>query len=86
MKLSNRLRRLERKRAPIYSPEEQREMLQAFIEIETLYNGRPPTDEEIAAEKQRLAQPIRKPKPAELAAIAQEIEAVFKEYGSEDRA
>lgn len=85
MKLSNRLRRLERKRAPIYSPEEQREMLQAFIEIETLYNGRPPTDEEIAAEKQRLAQPIRKPKPAELAAIAQEVEEIFRGNVSEDR-
>ncbi len=85
MKLSNRLRRLERKRAPTYSPEEQREMLAAFIEIETAFNGCAPSAAEIEAERERLAQPIRKPKPAELAAIAQEIEVVFKEYGSEDR-
>lgn len=79
MKLSNRLRRLERKAAHTYSPEEQREMLQAFIEIETLYNGRPLTDEEIAAEKQRLAQPIRKPKPKEIRVIAEEIKRIMND-------
>ena len=79
MKLSNRLRRLERKRAPTYSPEEQREMLAAFIEIETAFNGCAPSAAEVGAEKQRLAQPIRKPKPKEIRVIAEEIKRIMND-------
>ncbi len=79
MKLSNRLRRLERKRAPTYSPEEQREMLAAFIEIETAFNGCAPSAAEIAAERERLARPIRKPTPNEMAQIAEEIKRIMND-------
>ena len=52
MSIRNRLKKLERKMAPQneYTPkEDQKKLLEAFIEIETVFNGRPPTDEEIEA-------------------------------------
>ena len=86
MRLASRLRKLESTKAKTLSVGEQKRRLETFVEVETMFRGQPPTEAEIEAERERLAQPIRKPKPAELAAIAQEIEVVFKEYGSEDRA
>ena len=83
MSLKSRLRRLERKRAPTYSPEEQREMLAAFIEVETAFNGCAPSAAEIASERERLARPIRKPTPNEMAQIEEEIKELFKEYEKE---
>lgn len=74
MKLTNRVRRLERKNAPVLSQEEQKRRLSVFVECETMVTGQPPTEIEIEAERQRLSQPIRQPKPEVLLRIAGEIE------------
>lgn len=83
MKLNHRLKKLEKQKAPTYSPEKQREMLDAFIEIETLFNGRPPTAAEIDAERERLAQPLKKPTKNDLQAIAEEVESMIYRHGTE---
>ena len=83
MSIKGRLQRLERKMAPQneYTPkEDQKKLLEAFIEIETVFNGRPPTDEEIEAERQRLAQPIKKYSHEEWNRIQYEVERLFDEY------
>lgn len=85
MKYSNRLHKLEHTKLPVLSLEEQRLRLAAFVECETMVTGRPPTEAEIQAEKQRLAKPIRRPTAAELAVIAREVEEIFRENDSEDR-
>lgn len=73
MKYSNRLRRLELTKSPALSQEEQERRLLAFIECETMVTGRAPTEAEIEAERQRLAQPIRRHKSEELARIEDEV-------------
>lgn len=77
MKYSNRLRKLEHTKSPVLSQEEQGRRLSAFIECETMVTGRPPTEAEIKAERERLAQPIKQAKPEEIRAIADEIERIF---------
>lgn len=76
MKYSHRLRKLEHTKSPVLSQEEQERRLLTFIECETMVTGRAPTEAEIEAERQRLAQPIiRRPKsPEQIRAIAEEIE------------
>lgn len=77
MRFSNRLRRLEHTKSPVLSQEEQARRLTTFIEVETMVRGRSPTEAEVEAERQRLAQPIRRPKPEELRRIAKEIETII---------
>ena len=82
MSIRNRLKKLERKIAPQYiSKRDQEESLRLFIEIETAFNGRPPTDEEIEEERQRLAQPIKYKKYTrkEWQQLNDEIERLFDE-------
>ena len=61
------------------SQQDQKELLKVFIEIETVFNGRPPTDEEIEAERQRLAQPIKKLSHKEWQQNLDEVERLFDE-------
>lgn len=77
MKYSNRLRRLEHRKTPVLSTEEQARRLSAFVEVETMVTGRPPTEAEIKEERQRLNQPPRRVKPEEIRAIAEEIETII---------
>ena len=77
MKYSKRLRKLEHTKSPVLSREEQERRLSAFIEVETMVTGRPPTEAEIEEERQRLNQPPRRVKPEEIRAIAEEIEKVL---------
>lgn len=82
MSVRNRLEKLERKKAQQYIPkQDQEESLRLFIEIETAFNGRPPTDEEIEEERQRLAQPIKYKKYTrkEWQQLNDEIERLFDE-------
>lgn len=77
MKYSHRLRKLEHTKSPVLSQEEQERRLLAFIECEMMVTGRAPTEAEIEAERQRLAQPPRRVKPEEIRAIADEIERII---------
>ncbi len=80
MSIKGRLKKLELKLIPkgeYYQNQE--ELLEAFIQIETFYNGRPPTDEEIEAERQRLAQPIKKLSHKEWQQNLDEVERLFDE-------
>lgn len=82
MSIKGRLQRLERKMAPQneYIPkEDQKKLLEAFIEIETVFNGRPPTAEEIEAERHQLAQPIKKISHKEWQQQLDEVERLFDE-------
>ncbi|MCR5664504.1 MAG: hypothetical protein K6G17_06460 [Oscillospiraceae bacterium] len=79
MSLKSRLRRLEHARSPVLSMEEQERRLEAFVECETMVTGQRPSDTEVGAEKQRLAQPIRKPKPKEIRVIAEEIKRIMND-------
>lgn len=78
MKLLQRLKRIEEIKAPRLSPEEQKDLLNAYIEIETIYSGKPPSEEEIEAEKERLSKITKfSLRPEELGKIADEIENLF---------
>lgn len=81
MSIRNRVKKLERKMASqkYISQQDQKELLKVFIEIETVFNGRPPTDEEIEAERQRLAQPIKKLSHKEWQQNLDEVERLFDE-------
>lgn len=81
MSVRNRVKKLERKMASqkYISQQDQKELLKVFIEIETVFNGRPPTDEEIEAERQRLAQPIKKLSHKEWQQNLDEVERLFDE-------
>lgn len=59
--------------------EDQKKLLEAFIEIETVFNGRPPTAEEIEAERHQLAQPIKKYSHKEWQQNLDEVERLFDE-------
>lgn len=83
MSIRNRVKKLERKMASqneYISQQDQKELLKVFIEIETVFNGRPPTDEEIEAERQRLAQPIKKLSHKEWQQNLDEVERLFDKY------
>jgi len=80
MSIKGRLKKLELKLIPkdeYYQNQE--ELLEAFIQIETFYNGRPPTNEEIEAERQKLAQPIKKLSHKEWQQHLDEVERLFDE-------
>lgn len=80
MSVRNRLKKLERKIAPQYiSKRDQEESLRVFIEIETAFNGRRPTESEIEEERQRLAQPIKKLSHKEWQQNLDEVERLFDE-------
>ena len=81
MSIRNRVKKLERKMASqkYISQQDQKELLKVFIEIETVFNGRPPTDEEIEAERQRWAQPIKKLSHKEWQQNLDEVERLFDE-------
>ena len=83
MKLFRRLNNLEKKAAPTLSPARQKELLEAFIEVETIVQSRPPTAAEIDAERERLAQPLKKPTKNDLQAIAEEVESMIYRHGTE---
>lgn len=74
MKFSNRLRKLEHAILPVLSTEEQAHRLLVFIECETMVTGQRPIEAAIAAERARLAQPIKQAKPEEIHEIAEMIE------------
>lgn len=81
MSIKGRLKKLELKLIPkdeYYQNQE--ELLEAFIQIETFYNGRPPTNEEIEAERQKLAQPIKKYSHEEQKRMLDEVERLFDKY------
>ena len=77
MRLTPRIRRLERQHFHRLSAEDQRSLLQGFIQAETMVRGQPLTEAAIAAERARLAQPIKQAKPEEIRAIAEEIETII---------
>ena len=80
MSVRNRLEKLERKKAQQYIPkQDQEESLRMFIEIETAFNGRPPTADEIEAERHQLAQPIKKFSHKEWQQQLDEVERLFDE-------
>lgn len=83
MSIRNRLKKLERNIAPQYiSKRDQEESLRVFIEIETAFNGRRPTESEIEEERQRLAQPIKDKKYTheEWQQLNDEVERLFDKY------
>ncbi len=83
MSVRNRLEKLERKKAQQYIPkQEQEESLRVFIEIETAFNGRRPSESEIEEERQRLAQPIKHKKYTheEWQQLNDEVERLFDKY------
>lgn len=83
MSIRNRVKKLERKIAPQYiSKRDQEESLRVFIEIETAFNGRRPTESEIEEERQRLAQPIKDKKYTheEWQQLNDEVERLFDKY------
>ena len=77
MKFSNRLRKLEHAISPVLSTEEQAHRLSVFIECETMVTGQRPTGAEIEAERQRLTRPIKRIRPEEISAIAEEIKKII---------
>ena len=79
MKILQRLKSLERKSYPTAGEAQQAEMLDAFIEFETMIRGTPPTPEEIEDERRSLARPIKQLSKKERAKIAEEIEILFDE-------
>lgn len=83
MKFHRRLKNLEKNAAPTLSPARQKELLEAFVEVETMVRGQPPTAAEINAERERLAQPLKKPTKNDLQAIAGEVESMIYRHGTE---
>lgn len=79
MKYASRLSKLEHTKLPVLSLEEQGRRLSAFVECETMVRGERPSGGEIEAERERLARPIRKPTPNEMAQIAEEIKRILNE-------
>ena len=77
MKFSNRLRKLEHAISPVLSTEEQAHRLSVFIECETMVTGQRPTEASISAERRRLALPIKRVRPEEISAIAEEIKKII---------
>ena len=78
MKLLQRLRKIERVRLPVLSGEDQRSLLKAFVEVETMVSGQPPTPDEIEAERYRLARPMKRPTKEQLETTAREIVKIMK--------
>lgn len=82
MKLLQRLKRIEEVKAPTYSQEEQKDLLRAYIEIET-YFGNPPSEEEIEAERERLSRPHIEPTKEEIKQKTDEVKALCDEASAE---
>ena len=85
MRLSQRLKRIEQAKAVFYSPEEQAELLKAYIDLETICTGKPPSQEEIEAERESLSKPQIPPTKEELEARYKEVEAIWENACAEIR-
>lgn len=76
MSILSRLKKVERVSAPVLSRSDQAVYLDAFIKVETMVRGEPPTVAEIQAERDRLSRPIKPSTPKERERIAKEIERI----------
>ena len=77
MKSLARLKNIEKKVYPTLSTAQQAELLDTFIQVETMVRGSQPAPEEIEAERCRLALPIKRVRPEEISAIAEEIKKII---------